>query len=104
MVDSTGAAYFGIPIKHLRATEDTTNSPFAADGTVADWTNVRVGDFGLVRNHVYTINVTGIEGLGNGINDLDNPIVTPMDTYNYYIKYSIKVLNWRIVPAQNVIL
>lgn len=101
---TTGAAYFGIPIKHLRATEDTTNSPFAADGTVADWTNVRVGDFGLVRNHVYTINVTGIEGLGNGINDLDYPIVTPMDTYNYYIKYSIKVLNWRIVPAQNVIL
>lgn len=99
-----GAAYFGIPIKHLRATEDTTNSPFAADGTVEDWTKVRVGDFGLVRNHVYAINVTGIKGLGDGVFDLDYPIVTPMDTYNYYIKYSIRVLNWRIVPAQNVVL
>lgn len=101
-----GAAYFGIPIKHLRATEDTTNSPFTvADGKeTTDWTKVRVGDFGLVRNHVYAINVTGIEGLGDGVFDLDYPIVTPMDTYNYYIKYSIRVLNWRIVPAQNVVL
>ncbi len=101
-----GAAYFGIPIKHLRATEDTTNSPFTVtDGKeTTDWTKVRVGDFGLVRNHVYTINITGITGLGDGILDLDYPIVTPMNSYNYYIKYSLKVLNWRIVPTQNVIL
>lgn len=101
-----GAAYFGIPIKHLRATEDTTNSPFTVtDGKeTTDWTKVRPGDFGLVRNHVYTINITKIEGLGDGVLDLDYPIITPMDTYNYYIKYSIKVLNWRIVKAQNVIL
>lgn len=101
-----GAAYFGIPIKHLRATEDTTNSPFTVtDGKeTIDWTKVRVGDFGLVRNHVYTINITGITGLGDGVLDLDYPIVTPMNSYNYYIKYSIKVLNWRIVPTQNVIL
>lgn len=101
-----GAAYFGIPIKHLRATEDTTNSPFTVtDGKeTTDWTKVRVGDFGLVRNHVYTINITGITGLGDGVLDLDYPIVTPMNSYNYYIKYSIKVLNWRTVPVQGVIL
>lgn len=103
-----GAAYFGIPIKHLRATEDDTDSPFTVDETTkketTNWTKVRVGDFGLVRNHVYTINVSGISGLGNGVFNLENPIVTPMDTYNYYIKYSIKVLNWRIVEPQGVIL
>lgn len=102
-----GAAYFGIPIKHLRATEDVRTgdaNPFNADGTVANWANVRAGDFGLVRNHVYTININGINGLGDGVLDLDYPIITPMDTYNYYIKYSLKVLNWRIVPAQGVIL
>lgn len=101
-----GAAYFGIPIKHLRATEDTTNSPFTVtDGKeTTDWTKVRVGDFGLVRNHVYTINITGITGLGDGVLDLNYPIVTPMNSYNYYIKYSIKVLNWRTVSTQNVIL
>ena len=102
-----GAAYFGIPIKHLRATDDAhaaKGTPFNADGTVADWKKVLVGDFGLVRNHVYTININGINGLGDGVLDLDYPIITPMDSYNYYIKYSIKVLNWRIVPAQGVIL
>lgn len=101
-----GAAYFGIPIKHLRATEDTTNSPFTVtDGKeTTDWTKVRVGDFGLVRNHVYTINITGITGLGDGVLDLNYPIITPMNSYNYYIKYSLKVLNWRIVPEQGVIL
>lgn len=102
-----GAAYFGIPIKHLRATEDAhtaKGTPFNANGTVADWKKVLVGDFGLVRNHVYTININGITGLGDGVLDLDYPIITPMDSYDYYIKYSIKVLNWRIVKAQNVIL
>lgn len=104
---TNGKAYYGIPIQHLRATEDTTNSPFStnADGTTnIDWAKVRIGDFGLVRNHVYTINVTNIKGFGSGIFNLDAPIVTPMDTYNYYIKYSIRVLNWRIVPTQGVIL
>ncbi len=102
-----GAAYFGIPIKHLRATEDAhaaNGTPFNANGTVADWTKVLVGDFGLVRNHVYTININAINGLGDGVFNLENPIVTPMDTYNYYIKYSIKVLNWRSVEPQGVIL
>lgn len=104
---TNGIAYFGIPIKHLRATEDTTDSPFtvAADGKeTTDWSKVRIGDFGLVRNHVYTINVQSIGGMGSGVFDPDAPIVTPMDTYTYYIKYSIRILNWRIVPAQNVIL
>lgn len=103
---TNGIAYFGIPIKHLRATEDTTNSPFTVtDGKeTIDWSKVRIGDFGLVRNHVYTINVQSIGGMGSGVFDPNAPIVTPMDTYTYYIKYSIRILNWRIVPAQNVIL
>lgn len=101
---TNGVAYYGIPIKHLRATEDDTDSPFTVtDGKeTIDWGKVRIGDFGLVRNHVYTINIESIGGMGSGVFDLNAPIVTPMDTYNYYIKYSIRVLNWRIVPAQNV--
>lgn len=101
---TNGVAYYGIPIKHLRATEDLTDSPFIVRDRkeTIDWGKVRIGDFGLVRNHVYTINVESIGGMGSGVFDLNAPIVTPMDTYNYYIKYSIHVLNWRIVPAQNV--
>lgn len=103
---TNGVAYFAIPIQHLRATEDNTGSPFSTiDGkTVIDWGKVRIGDFGLVRNHVYNINVKEIKGLGDGVFDPNAPIVTPMDSYSYYIKYRINVLNWRIVPTQEVIL
>ena len=103
-----GAAYFGIPVQHLRATEDTTDNPISKDeatGKVTvDWTKVRPGDFGLVRNHVYTVNVTGITGLGSGVLNPDYPIVTPMTDNTYYIKYTINVLNWKIVPTQSVVL
>ncbi|MDE6765074.1 MAG: Mfa1 fimbrilin C-terminal domain-containing protein, partial [Duncaniella sp.] len=100
---TNGKCYFSIPIQHLGLTENTTNSPYD-ENNLLDWKKVRVGDFGLVRNHVYDINVTGIEGLASGINNLENPIVTPMNTYNYYIRYTLNVLNWRIVPSQNVVL
>ena len=97
---TNGKCYYTIPVQHLGLAENTTNSPIV-DG-VLDWTKVRVGDFGLVRNHVYSININNITGYGSGIYDLDNPIVTPMNSYNYYIRYTLNVLNWRIVPVQNV--
>lgn len=100
---TNGKCYFSIPIQHLGLTENTTNRPYD-ENNLLDWKKVRVGDFGLVRNHVYDINVDKISGLASGINNLENPIVTPMNTYNYYIRYTLNVLNWRIVPSQNVIL
>lgn len=99
---TSGKAYFSIPIKHLGATENTSDSPFSEAGT--DWTKVRVGDFGLVRNHVYTIGVSQIKGLATGVENLDYPIVPPMDQDNYFIKYSINILAWRIVPTQGGII
>lgn len=95
-----GKSYFTIPVQHLGMTENTAGLP-TTDGKL-DWEKVRVGDFGLVRNHVYNINVSKIEGYGSGILNLDYPIITPMETNNYYIKYTLNVLNWRIVPTQNV--
>ncbi len=99
---TSGKCYYTIPIQHLGYTENTVNPPLT-DGKL-DWAKVRVGDFGLVRNHVYDINITNINGYGTGILNLDNPIVTPMETNSYWIKYSLNVLNWRIVPTQEVVL
>ncbi|MDE6522596.1 MAG: fimbria major subunit [Muribaculaceae bacterium] len=94
--------YYSIPIQHLGISENTTaESPINADGTI-DWTKVRVGDFGLVRNHVYTINVAAIGGRATGIEDLNNPLVPSMETNDYWIKYQVNILNWRVVPTQNV--
>ena len=38
---------------------------------------MRVGDLGIVRNHVYSITVNSISGLGTGVRSLDQPIVPP---------------------------
>lgn len=98
-----GKCYFSMPIWHLGMTENATNSPLNADGTV-DWKKLRPGDMGLVRNHVYKLNVDAITGLATGIENLDYPIIPPMDQDEYWIKYRINILNWRIVPAQNGII
>lgn len=93
-----GKAYYSIPIRHLGYTESTDGAP-ETDGQL-DWTKVKVGDFGLVRNHVYNIEVASIAGKATGISNLDEPIVPPMEQNNYYIRYSINILAWRIVPTQ----
>lgn len=97
-----GKCYFSMPIWHLGMTENTVNSPLI--NGVLDWDKLRVGDMGLVRNHVYKLNVDVITGLATGIENLDYPIVPPMDQDEYWIKYRINILNWRIVPPQNGII
>ena len=97
-----GKCYYTIPIQHLGLSENTAASPIV--NGIIDWTAVRVGDFGLVRNHVYAININEINGYGSGIFNPANPIVTPMNAYSYWIRYSLNVLNWRIVPTQEVVL
>lgn len=104
-----GKCYFSIPINHLRWTEDepeagAAGSPLDNNGNLV-WSNLRIGDMGLVRNHVYTLNVSEVKGLATGINNLDYPLVPPADQDSYYIKYRINILNWRFVPKQdNIIL
>ena len=101
-----GKAYFTIPIQHLgyyRSTNED-NQKIAAGANAANfkWENVKSGDFGVVRNHVYTITASIKEGLGNGIPHPDDPIVPPTDPNEYYIGARIVVLNWAIVPTQKV--
>lgn len=88
---ATGHAFFNIPVQHLR--------PGAKFG---DYDDVKVGQYGIVRNHSYNIVVKKIEGLGTGIENLDNPIVPNKTIKDYFIGYRVNVLNWRVVPTQNV--
>lgn len=104
----SGKCYYTIPIEHLRMTEDVVTdedkAPKNQDGKI-NWKNLRVGDLGLVRNHVYQLNVSVITGLATGIENLDYPIVPPMDVDEYHVKYKINILGWRVVPEQkNIIL
>lgn len=99
--------YFSIPIQHLGITEnevaDETIAPIGKDGSI-NWKNVRVGDFGLVRNHVYTLEVERITGMASGIDGPDNPLVPSMEDEDYWVRYKINILNWRVVPAQTGII
>lgn len=88
---ATGHAFFNIPVQHLR--------PGAKFG---DYEEVEVGQYGIVRNHSYNIKVNKIEGLGTGIENLEHPIVPNKTIKDYFIGYKVNVLNWRVVPTQNV--
>lgn len=105
-----GLAFFSIPIRHLGfGVEVDENKPLISKdynqySNVYQWQNMRPGDFGVVRNHVYTLNIQSISGLGTGLRDEQQPIVPPMDPDNYFVKARLNVLSWRVVPAQGVIL
>ena len=100
-----GKAYFTIPIKHLGFyRSDNANKGKNANDKDFDWTEVQSGDFGLVRNHIYSIIVDNINGLGNAIPNPDDPIVPPTDPEEYFIGARIIVLNWAVVPTQHVTL
>ncbi len=108
-----GLAYFSIPIRHLGwGLNVDDNKLLLVDGTATtggratmiNWQNLRRGDLGVVRNHVYNIVVTGITGLGVGLGGVDQPLVPPMDPDNYYVAARLNVLSWRVVPTQTVTL
>ena len=104
-----GKVYYTIPIKHLgfyrkgnpnyRQGEEVVN--LSPNSKNFNWNEVRTGDFGLVRNHSYSIIVDKIEGLGNGIPDPNDPIVPPTDPEEYFIGARLIVLNWALVPEQH---
>lgn len=94
-----GAGYFNIPVKHLGWYRSGNTQK---DAEKIDWNIVRVGDFGVVRNHSYSINVTAILGLATGIGGKDSPIVPPSDTKDYFVAYRVNILKWAVVPTQSV--
>lgn len=92
-----GLAFFSVPIHHL----GWSDARCIKDGQT-DWENLKHGDLGVVRNHVYNIEVTKISGLGTGLRDEEQPIVPPMDDVEYSIAARLNVLAWKVVPTQKV--
>lgn len=97
---NAGKGFFNIPVRHLgwyRA-----GNPNKVEGAAFNWADVHVGDFGMVRNHIYNINVTSVTGLATGIAGPDTPIVPPADTQAYYMAMRFQILKWAVVPTQNM--
>ena len=104
---TTGHAYYSIPVKHFGWYRKGNRNYYNEDGTKKEnarinWNIVRVGDFGMVRNHSYQVHVQEIVGLASGIGDDDNPIVPPANTTDYFMAYSVNILKWAVVPVQDV--
>lgn len=67
----------------------------------------KLGEYGIVRNHSYTISVQGLQGTGTPVPDEGkDPIIPqkPEDDVVTYMKAKINVNSWRIVPEQEVTL
>lgn len=78
-VRTNGMAYYYIPIKHL-----------GSDNSIAQ--------YGVVRNHLYDVNVTGMEGFGTPVYDPTwNIIPTVPDETKAFLAAKINVLQWRVV-------
>lgn len=91
---TNGMAYFNVPIKHERTGEASTDGNYAAALT---------GEYGVVRNHLYALTVTGIDGIGIGIRDPEDPIIVPVEEQTYYVYTQLNVLAWRL-EKNNVVL
>ena len=75
-----GMAYYFIPIRHL--------------GTDPK----KLGYYGIVRNHVYSINIQNVSGFGTPVYDPDK-VIDPTIPSNdaTYLAARINVLSWRVV-------
>ncbi len=86
-----GKMYYCIPIEHLRNGKITYADPYDGKYTVEE------GDYGVVRNHYYRLNVSEIKNLGTSIIDPDEPIVPNPEDPSYSVSANINILSWKIV-------
>lgn len=78
-----GQTYYFFDIKHLGAAGKSA-------------------EYGVVRNHIYSININSIGGYGSPVYDPDNKIVTPEypdepSTEGSYVSAQVNILSWRMV-------
>ena len=91
-----GYCYYSVPIRHFADSEvPLTNSTDINK-------NSQLGRYGIVRNHVYNVNINSIKALGKPVID-NTPEVPdkPDDKFEFLMDASINVLSWA-VRNQNV--
>lgn len=81
IVYKSGQTYYYIDIKHLG-------------------TSGKTAECGIVRNHIYDIEIQSIKGYGTPVFNPDGDIVvpeTPIEDEGVYVAAKINVLSWRVV-------
>ena len=80
MVYKDGMTYYSTEIRHM-----------GSEGSASE--------YGVVRNHIYKINVSDVKGLGTPVYDQDIDIDTPerpVDKHSY-IAAQVRILSWKVV-------
>ena len=101
----TGETYV-VATDAANAAYGANNAVIYKDGMTYYWTSVKhlgaagkTGEFGMVRNHFYQVDVTKITGFGTAVYDKNTDFVptTPEDEPTTYLAARINVLSWRVV-------
>ena len=80
MVYKDGMTYYSTEIRHM-----------GSEGSASE--------YGVVRNHIYKINISDVKGLGTPVYDQDVDIDTPerpVDKHSY-IAAQVRILSWKVV-------
>ena len=87
----SGQTYYYIDIKHLGNGLDAVDT----------------GDYGIVRNHVYTVNVNAIQGYGTPVYIPNSNLIDPEypeypgdDENTSFVSAEVRILSWRIVAQE----
>lgn len=80
LVYKNGMTYYWLDIKHLGQKDSTT-------------------EFGIVRNHVYKVNISKITGFGTPIYDPTEDFIVPdkPEDVESFVAAQINILSWRVV-------
>jgi hypothetical protein len=94
-----GSMYYSIPIEHLNnPVATTTTTGDASITTTTQNTSVVEAQYGVVRNHLYSLSINEIKNVGFGIEKPDEPIIpNPIETQDFYIGATINILAWKTV-------
>lgn len=92
-----GRMYYAVPIQHFLAAGAGEKYEFKYE-------NLKVGDYGVVRNHWYKFVVNQILKPGIPVHDEDQPIIPNYDDEDRYIGLEVIILPWHIVDNGNVTL
>ena len=80
-----GRMYYAIPIEHFGSATTAGSNPDPLEG-----------NYGVVRNNFYQVNIGTIKSLGHGIDDVTEPIVPGDRKKPYYIAAKINILSWQL--------
>lgn len=78
-----GQFYYKIPIEHLNDTYPSSGNSY------------NTANYGVVRNHNYTITVSGLSGIGMGISQEDERILPVRDASDYQVSVYTTVSPWQ---------